>query len=177
MKKISSFLSVLVLLLLFTACLVEDSSLSAPAVGSSPLIRTLVSPDAMVGLQFSMAEIQLRDQNNRSYGTQMPSCYLSVEERNCSADCAARLDEGGSTLFLRNQVNVIDNTERIRFSRAATPSRGTLSFFLEDQVFVFLQDADWTITQTGRDFHLNCDNCPVEYLGTTYVTREIRLRP
>lgn len=179
--KNSLLFSLLVLSLLFTSCLEEESSLSAPSA-SSPLAnssRTIVSPTAMVGLQFSMAEINLEAASGSDFHTTMPACLLTVEETSLNAASTARIDEDNSTLFLRNTVSAnARNTEFISFSLDnEASSRGFLADFLRREVFVHLQEANWTVSQEGRNFYLNCSNCPVEYNGRTYINREIRLRP
>ncbi len=185
--KNSLLFSLLVLSLLFTSCLEEESSLSSPAA-SSPLAnssRTIVSPAAMVGLQFSMAEINLEATSGSDFHTTMPACLLTVEETNLNTASSARIDEDNSTLFIRNTVSPAarntantGNTEVISFSLDNEASnRGFLADFLRREVFVHLKEADWTVSQEGRNFYLNCSNCPVEYNGRTYINREIRLRP
>lgn len=173
--------ALLVVALSFTSCLEEESSLSSPSF-TSPLAnssRTVVSPSAMVGLQFSMAEINLEASSGRDFNTSMSACYLTVEDTNCNEACAARIDEDGSRLLLRNSVSTTAaNTEVISFALDnEARSTGFLTDFLEREVFVHLKEAAWTVSQEGRNFYLNCSNCPVEYNGITYVNREIQLRP
>lgn len=180
MKNILLF-SFFVLVFLFSSCLEEESSLSSPALSSNITnnSRTVVSPSAMVGLQFSMAEINLEANNGQDFSTSMSACYLTVENTHCDESCAARLDEDNSRLFLRNSVSATaTDTEVISFSLDnETPSNGFLTDFLLREVFVHLKDANWTVSQEGRNFYLNCSNCPLEYNGSTYVNREIRLHP
>lgn len=180
-----------VLALFMTACVDDTSSstfrtddgLELPSVESTPLAR--IDANNIKDLKFGMARIELSQANDNStdFTTSMPSCYLTVTERNWRGNDLAYIEESGDTYSLGNTVqpDALDATQNtISFAKFADhPSNDEFNRWLETGVFPFIGgDYPFTVSSEGNEIILECSDCPMESPwsgGTTYNHRVIRL--
>lgn len=181
MKKRYSILLLPLLALFFVSCLPENSDLTAPPLHERQVAeRTPANPEDLVGTTYSMADIYLKTANGTQTYYAMPSCLLSVIQVGCgeNTQCLAKIDEDDTTMQFTNVAKTAaDGTESISFKEdiAQTPN-GSHFFFLLDEVFPLIDQADWTVQRQGSDFVLSCSDCPLEYHDNSFVSREIILR-
>lgn len=193
--KTAYLLTLLALALSFTACLEEESDIvierefalpENPVQQPSTANLERVDASQIEGANYGMAQIEYRNAAGQTASLSMPGCILSVLQTECAAndaECLATIEEAGSTLSFGNDVTLdqnddSQNTISFRLIDELVPSPGTMAadWLLADVYPIIGGEYPFAVYRDGNRLVLSCSDCPVEYQGSTFTERTIRLR-